>query len=164
MIHTNISYLYVFYLWNTCYTVSAETNSRKVVLMTCFLGWIFWYWVTFGVWLSSFLHFFYFTHVSFQRKHSFFQNCIFGTNFFFFYHWFISRVSLQYEFSDCEWGDDCDEMLCHIPYISNISLQYDLSDVEKDLNSGKRICHMLYIYKVFPRYGFADVDLNWNSA
>ena len=82
----------------------------------------------------------------------------------FFYHWFISRVSLQYEFSDCEWGDGCDEILCHIPYISNIYLQHELSDVEKDLNSGKRLCQNLYIYKVLPRYGFADVELKLNSA
>ena len=113
--------------------------------------------------MKQFSTFFYFIHVSFQRKNPFFQNCIFRTKLF-FYHWFFSRVSLQYAFSDCEWGDGCEEILCHIPYISNIFLQYELSDVEKDLNCGKRLCHSLCIDKAFPRYGFADVELNLNCA
>ena len=97
-----------------------------------------------------------------KEKTRFFKTVYLGPNFF--YDWFISRVSLQYVFSDCEWGDGCEEILCHIPYISNIFLQYELSDVEKDLNYGKWLCHSLYIDKAFPRYGFTDVELNLNCA
>ena len=126
--------------------------------------------------LSTFL---YFIHVSFQSKHSFFQNCIFRI--YLFYHGFISRVSLQYVFSDGAWGDGCGEILCHSPYMSNISLQYEFSDVEKDLNSGERLCHglspiwILWCWvrceqwiKALPHllhlYGFSPVWVRWGTG
>lgn len=39
---------------------------------------------------------FYFIHVSFQRKHSFFQNCIFGTNLFFITDLFLEFLCTMY--------------------------------------------------------------------
>ena len=109
--------------------------------MKCFLVWILWHWFTFDVWLNTCLHF----CISFMYLSKVNTRCFkivyLGPTFF--YHWLISRVSLQYVFSDGEWGDGCDEILCHIPYMSNISLQYEFSDVEKDLNSGERLCHGL---------------------
>ena len=116
--------------------------------MKCFLVWILWHWFTFAVWLNTCLHFcISFMYLSKVNTRFLKIVCLGPT---FLYHWFISRVSLQHVFSDGEWRDGCDEILCLVPYISNTSLQCESSDVEKDLNSGKGLCHSLYIYKVSP--------------
>ena len=144
--------------------VTWELNDIHLVVVRkkCFLVWILWHWFTFDVWLNTCLHF----CISFMYLSKVNTRCFkivyLGPTFF--YHWLISRVSLQYVFSDGEWGDGCGEILCHIPYMSNISLQYEFSDVKKDLNSGERLCHSLYIYQVSPQYGFIDVEKDVNNG